>query len=428
MDFHCMRAALASLAIIVPALAIQGSQALAQSDVSFAGKVVTVAIGSGTGGSHDQYGRLVARHIGQYLPGQPNVIPKNYPGAGGMTLANILWAQAPKDGTTFGIVGRTIFLEPLINGKNAKGQFDPLKFSWIGSTDSIIGVAIAWHTSPVKTYRDLYDHELIVGAAGAASGTATDAYVLRNLIGFKFKVIMGYPSGGDVDLAMERGEIQGRANVSWAGLKSRGLEDVKNGNIRLLYQLGISRHPDLPDVPLVTDFARNEREKEILILNFGINEVGYDFVAPPGIPVGPLAAVRAAFKKTTEDAKFRGDAAKERLDVHYVPPERLLEIFTEMYKAPPDLVADWLKISQPKVPDEQARASTVKTALTEVLRGGKGITFVDNGAKREARIDAEETKITVNDAKAEAAALRQGLVCEITYYGDKGTASRIACQ
>lgn len=428
MTFHRMRAASALLLFPVMALIAVGTASAQSGNVSFAGKVVTVAIGSGTGGSHDQFGRLVARHIGRYLPGQPNVIAKNYPGAGGMTLANILWTQAPRDATTFGIVGRTIFLEPLINGKKAKGHFDPLKFSWIGSTDSIVGVAIAWHTSPVKTWHDLLDHELIVGAAGAASGTATDAYVLRNLIGFKYKVIMGYPSGGDVDLAMERGEIQGRANVSWAGLKSRGLENVKNGNIRLLYQLGLKRHPDLPDVPLVLDFARNDRERQILTLNFGINEIGYDFLAPPGIPAAPLTALRAAFKKTTEDATFRSDAAKERLDVNYVPPERIEAILKQMYDAPPALIADWLKVSQPTVPDEEAKALTVRTTLTAVLKGGKGIAFEDKGARREARINRHETRITVGGTKAEAAALHQGLACEITYYGDKGTASRIACQ
>ena len=396
--------------------------------VSFAGKTVTVGIGSGTGGSHDQFGRLMARHIGQYLPGQPTAIAKNYPGAGGMTLANLMWAQAPRDGTMFGIIGRTIFLEPLINGSSAKGQFDPRRFSWLGSTDSIVGVAVAWHTSSIKTYKDLLDHELIVGAAGAASGTATDAYILRNLLGFKFKVIIGYPSGGDVDLAMERGEIQGRANVSWAGLKSRGLDDVKTGRIRLLYQLGLSRHPDLPDVPLVVDFARDEREREILTLNFGINEVGYGFVAPPDTAAAPLAALRAAFKSTTSDVKFIAEAAKQQLDVHYVAPGRLEDIFKALYATPPELITEWLKVSQPVIPDEQAKASTVKATLAVVEGEGREIAFGNAGDRREARIDRNETKITVGGAAAEPAALRPGLFCEITYYGDKGTASRIACE
>lgn len=420
------RAGAASL--LLPFLIASIGTAAAQEPVSFAGKTVTVAIGSGTGGSHDQFGRLVARHIGRHLPGQPTVVAKNYPGAGGMTLANLLWTQAPRDGTTFGIVGRTIFLEPLINGTAAKGRFDPRKFSWIGSPDSITGVAIAWHTSPIKSYRDLLDHELIVGAAGAASGTATDAYIMRNLFGFEFRVIMGYPSGGDVDLAMERGEIQGRANVAWPGLKSRGVDEVKSGKIRLLYQLGLSRHPDLPDVPLVLDFARDERERQILTLNFGINEIGYGFVAPPAVPAAPLAALRVAFRQTTDDPAFRAEAAKQRLDVHYVPPERIAAIFEQLYASSPELIADWLRVSQPAVPDEQARATTVSAALSAVEGGGKRIGFEAGGHHHEARVDRRETTISIGGAKTSMDALRPGLTCEITYFGDKSTASRIACQ
>lgn len=428
MDMGCIVRACA-LGILLTGVGVAtATGAEAPGSVSFAGKTVTLAIGSGTGGSHDQYGRLVARHIGQYLPGEPTVISKNYPGAGGMTLANILWSQAPRDGTTFGIVGRTIFLEPLINGKKAKGRFDPRKFSWIGSTDSIVGVAIAWHTSPVKTWHDLLDHELIVGAAGAASGTATDAYIVRNLFGFRYRVIIGYPSGGDVDLAIERGEIQGRANVAWPGLKSRDLAEVKSGKIRLLYQIGLERHPDLPDVPLVLDFARNDRERRILTLNFGINEIGYAFVAPPGVPAATLATLRSAFKRTTDDPKFRTEAAKQRLDVHYVPPERIEAIFDQIYNSPPDLIADWLRVSQPTMPDETARGVTVKAVLAALPGSGKRIAFDAGGKRHEARIDRRETAITVKGAKADAAALHPGLACEITYFGDKGTASRIACE
>ena len=423
---RCARAEAASslLAFLIASAAVA---AAAQEPASFAGKTVTVAIGSGTGGSHDQYGRLIVRHMGRHLSGQPTLIGKNYPGAGGMTLANLFWTQAPKDGTTFGIINRTIFLEPLINGDKANGKFDPRKLSWIGSADSIIGVATAWHTSPVRTYKDLLDHELIVGAVGAASGTTKEAYILRNLLGFKFRVIMGYPGGSDVDLAMERGEVEGRANVAWPGLKSRNLKDVQEGRIRMLYQMGLARHPELPDVPLVMDFARNERERSILALNFGVNEVGYAFVAPPDVPAAPLAALRNGFRTTLADPQFVAEAAKQKLDVNYIPPERLQAIFDGLYATPPALVAEWLRLSQPSVPEEAARASTVTATLAAVRGEGRGIAFEDGGARREARIAREETAITIGGTKAEPAALKPGLVCAITYFGDKGTATRIAC-
>ena len=419
------RAHWAAATLLLPVLIAFAGDAPAQQLFSFAGKTVTVAIGSGPSGSHAQYGRLIARHMGQYLPGQPSLIVKYFPGAGGMALANLFWTQTPKDGTTFGIINRTIFLEPLINGPNAVGKFDPRRLSWIGSTDSIIGVATAWHTSKVKTYKDLLDHELIVAAVGAASGTTKEAYLLRNLFGFKFRVIMGYPAGGDVDLAMERGEVDGRANVAWPGLKNRGLKDVQEGRIRLLYQMGLARHPELPEVPLVMDFARNERERQILALNFGVNEVGYAFAAPPDVPEGTLDMLRTAFKRTMVDPRFIDEAKKQQLDVNYTPPERLQAIFDGLYATSPELVAEWLRSTQPTAPDEQARVAKVKATLASV--SADGITFDDAGVRREARIDREQTAITIGGAKSDLDALKTGFLCDITYFGDKGTATTIAC-
>ena len=413
------------VAALLPALLLTTAGAVSAQQPFYAGKTVTVAIGSGASGSHAQYGRLVARHMGQYLPGQPALVPKYFPGAGGMTLANQLWSQVPKDGTTIALINRTIFLEPLIAGPNAVGKFDPRKLSWIGSADSIIGVAIAWHTSKVKTWQDLREHELIVAAVGAASGTTKEAYLLRNLLGFKFRVIMGYPAGGDVDLAMERGEVEGRANLAWQGLKNRDLKHVQEGRIRMLFQLGLERHKELQDLPLVLDFARNDRERQILTLNFGVNEVGYSFVAPPDVPNEQLDMLRTAFRRTLEDPKFIAEAHKQRLDVNYVPPERLQAIFDGLYAAPPALVAEWLRLTQPSAPDEKARIETVKAALASVDAGN--IVFDVGGTRRQARIDRELTAISIAGSKAEASALKAGLICSITYVGDKGTATNIAC-
>ena len=283
---------------------------------------------------------------------------------------------------------------------------------------SIIGVAIAWHTSKVKTWQDLREHELIVAAVGAASGTTKEAYLLRNLFGFKFRVIMGYPAGGDVDLAMERGEVEGRANLAWQGLKNRDLKHVQEGRIRMLFQMGLARHVELPDLPLVMDFARDDRERQILTLNFGVNEVGYSFVAPPGVPAEQLTMLRTAFKRTTEDPKFIAEAQKQRLDVNYIPPERLQSIFDGLYGTSPELIAEWLRLTQPNAPEEKARIETVKATL--VSAGGSGISFDVGTTRRQARIDRELTAITIGGTKAEAAALKAGLVCSITYARRQG--------
>jgi tripartite-type tricarboxylate transporter receptor subunit TctC len=421
-NFDCLAIAATAVMIVMAGM----TPAAAQTAESFyKGKTVTVAIGSGVGGSHDQWGRLAARHMGKHIPGQPNLVPKNYPGAGGMALANIFWAQGPKDGSTFGIINRGVLFEPLFNAKNAKGFFDPRKFSWVGSPDSVISVAVAWHTSPVRKWQDLYDKELIVGAVGAATGTTKEAYVMNNLLGFKYKVIMGYPGGSDVDLAMERGEINGRANLAYGGLKNRNIEQVKDGRLIILYQMGLERHPEMPDVPLVLDFARNDEERRLLELNFLPSEVGYPFIAPPDVPPERVAALRDAFKKMTEDPELRADAAKQRLDVNYISGERLEALMAKAYSASPEMVARILDLSQPRIQEDMARAMVVKTSLTGSDK--RGITFTDRGKKTEARVSDEDTQITKAGQKIDAATLAQGMLCEITYYGDKGTAAKITC-
>ena len=402
--------------------------AAAQSVESFyKGKTVTVAIGTGVGGSHDQYGRLIARHMGKYIPGQPTLVAKNYPGAGGMALANTYWAQGPKDGSSFGVINRAIMFEPLFNANAAKGLFDPRQFSWLGATDTVISVAVAWHTSPVKAWQDLRDKELIVGAVGAASGTTKEAYVMNNMLGFKYKVIMGYPGGSDVDLAMERGEINGRANLAYGGLKNRNMDQVKDGRLIILYQMGLERHPEMPDVPLVLDFARNDEERRLLALNFLPSEVGYAFLAPPEVPKDRVNALRVAFKQTTEDAEMRNDAAKQRLDINYVSGEKLEALFAQAYSASPAMVSRIIELSQPRIQEVMAKAMVVKTSLTGIGKGGRDITFTDGGKKTEARVSVEETQITKDGQKIEPDALSQGMTCEITYFGDKGSASKIVC-
>ncbi len=417
----CLTACLIAASVATPAAAQEGPEA-------FRGKTVTVAIGSGTGGSHDQWGRLINRHMGKHLPGNPSLVPKNFPGAGGMALANMLWAQSPKDGTFFGIVNRTIYLEPLFAGANSKAQFDPRKFSWIGSSDTIVSVAVAWHTSPVKTWKDLYNHELIVGAVGAASGSTKEAYVMKNLLGFRYRVIMGYPGGNDVDLAMERGEIEGRANLAYSGLKSRNAQQLADGKIRVLYQMGVEKHPEMPNVPSVLDMARNDEERRLLELNFMHSDIGYSFAAPPDMAPARLATLRKAFKETLEDPLLKDEAAKQQLDITYVPGERLQGLMEKAYAAPPQMIARLLELSQPTLREDMAEANVVNTKLTGIAREGRLVSFMDKGNKTEAAVSGGSTQIMRAGQKMEASALKEGMTCEITYYGNKGTAAKIACE
>jgi len=210
-------------------------------------------------------------------------------------------------------------------------------------------------------------------------------------------------------------------------LKNRNMDQLKEGKLIILYQMGLERHPEMPDVPLVLDFARNDEERRLLALNFLPSEVGYAFLAPPDVPKDRVSALRAAFKQATDDPEMRADAAKQRLDINYVSGDKLEALFAQAYGASPDMVARIIDLSQPRIPEQMAKAMVVKTNLTGIGKAGRDIVFSDGGKKTEARVSAQETQITKAGQKIEPAALSEGMTCEITYYGDKGTAAKIAC-
>lgn len=299
---------------------------------------VTVAIGSGPGGSHDLNCKLIARHLGKHLPGNPTVIAQNMPGAGSLTLANHLYSQAPKDGSYFGGMQRAGVFEDLYEEKDkSRAKFDATKLNWLGSPDRITGVAIAWHTSPVKTYQDLYKHEMIVGSSG---GTTTSVpLLLRSVLGMQFKVVKGYKSGGDVDLAIERGEIDGRIPVAWGGLKSRGGDWLEGKKVTMLFQTGLTRHSDLPDLPLALEFAKNPDDKKLMELFFAAEEIGYPYAAPPDLPDDRLAALRKAFADTMADKEFIAEAQKQKLDVNPVTWQQMTEVIKSAFAAPQPIIA-----------------------------------------------------------------------------------------
>lgn len=294
---------------------------------------VTMAIGSGVGGSHDLNARIIARHIGRYLPGNPTVVPQNVPGAGSVKLANHLYSGAPQDGSMIGALNRggvfeALYAEP---GK-ARSKFDPLKFNWLGAPDRISSVAIVWHTSKIQTHKDLATHQAVFGSSGGT--TTTVPLILERLVGYKFKVVQGYKSGGDVDLAIERGEIEGRGATAWGGLKSRHADWLKEKKIRMLFQTGLTKHPELRDVPLALDFAPNAEARRVMSLFFAAEDIGYPYVAPPGVPADRLAALREGFAKTLADKALIDDARKQGLDITPVAWQTMTQIITDSYTAP----------------------------------------------------------------------------------------------
>ena len=304
----------------------------------YRGKTLNLMIGSGAGGGVDQVSRAVARHLGKHVPGNPTVVPRNMGGAGGLQVLNHVQSVAPKDGSTIGIVLPSLVFDPLFTGKSE--GYDPLRLRWLGGPARYASVAIAWNAAtPVRKAQDLLTQELVVGAASVASNSASDAYVMRHILGYKYRVVSGYTSGADIDLAMQRGETQGRANIAWYGIKTRNAEWLRDGKISLLYQMGLKRHPDIPvDVPLSLDLTRTPLERQMLELKFSAYDVGYAFMAPPETPPERVAALRAAMTAAVNDPAFRADAMREKIEVDPVAGAEVETIIRNSYAAPPDVL------------------------------------------------------------------------------------------
>jgi tripartite-type tricarboxylate transporter receptor subunit TctC len=298
----------------------------------YKGKNVELYIGYSAGGGYDVYARSLARHIGRFIPGNPTIIAKNMPGAGSLVLANWLYNVAPKDGSAFGTIGRGTGFDPLLG--STKAQFDAAKFNWIGSMNDEVSVCVAWHTTGITRLEQVKQKELTVGGTGPAADTDQFPKVLNAAIGTKFRIIAGYPGGNDVDLAMERGEVMGRCGWSWSSVIATHKSWIDEKKINILVQLGLSKHPDLPNVPLVMDFAKSDEEKQIFKLVFARQPMGRPFLAPPGIPADRVAALRKAFMDTMKDREFLAEAEQMKLEINPVSGDAVQEIVREVYQTP----------------------------------------------------------------------------------------------
>jgi tripartite-type tricarboxylate transporter receptor subunit TctC len=324
-------------AFTVAVAALSASAAAAQSPAEFyKGKNnVDLYIGYSVGGGYDVYARLLARHMGKHIPGNPTVVPKNMEGAGSLRLANWLYNVAPKDGSTFGIIGRGTGFDPLLGKKGA--QFDATKYNWIGSANNEVSVCVAWHTTGITKIEELYGKELTVGGTGASADTDQFPRVTNGVLGTKFKVITGYPGGNDIGLAMERGEVMGRCGWSFSSVKSTHMNWLNEKKINLLVQLALKKHPELPNVPLIVDLAKSEEQKRILRIIFARQVMGRPFLAPPGVPEDRVAALRKAFMDTMQDKDFLAEAEKAQLEITPESGEEIQELVTDLYKTPPEI-------------------------------------------------------------------------------------------
>ena len=279
-------------------------------DDFFKGKQLTFVVPTAPGGGYDTYSRLIARHIGRFLPGQPAVVAQNMPGAGGIRAANYLYNVAPKDGTVIAMPDQAIHLDHILGttGLNA----DPTRFNWIGRLISNSAVLYARQAARVKKIEDVFTHELIVSTSGAAS--RLNWTVLNNVVGTKFKIITGYKGTTDSRLAMLRGEVDALSQP-WSVLKVDGEQLLKSKEINLLLQTGIEKNSDLPNVPRMVDLAKTKDDRALLALFSSPSEIGRSVVAPPGVPAERVAALRKAFMSAMRDPAVLDEVRKAKLEL-----------------------------------------------------------------------------------------------------------------
>lgn len=396
----------------------------------YKGKRVIHYITSGSGGSVDLMNRLGARHVGKYIPGNPTVLAKNKTGAGGVVGANYMYLQAPRDGTeTMGSL-MAVPMAPLYYGKEGRGKnikFDPTKFNWIGSPAPFIAVAEAWHTSPVKKWQDLLEHELVVGSSGLGSSSTVDAVFLRNLLGFKYKVIIGYPGGGDIDLAMVRGETQGRATNSWVGITSRHPDWLRDKKIRILYVQGLERTSHVPkEVPLLYEQIKDPQKKQLLKLKMAQFELGYPVYTAPGVPKDRVEILRKAYAATYRDPQYLAEAKKARVIVEPIKAEKLTAIIEDVYSTPEETKAQLRTLLKPGGKLARAKATMVTSEITGLEKKGRVIVFKNAGKTTKAKV-GRRTKISVGGKKAKRGALQAGMTCDIAYF-EGASAKTIKCK
>jgi tripartite-type tricarboxylate transporter receptor subunit TctC len=325
---------LEKLCLAVSLLVLGVHAAGAQADV-FAGKTVHMIIGFGPGGGYDLWGRTVGRHIGKHLPGKPNVVPQNMPGAGSFVATSHIYHAAPKDGTALGIIARDAALGPLTGATGAR--FDATRLSWIGTPTKETNVCIAYQTAKVKTAQDLLGQELIVGDTGPGTGTRAYPKALNALVGMKFKVVGGFHSSADVFLAMERGEVEGICE-SLDSIKNRRPDWIPKGTISILFQGGAALNPELKDVLFVLDLARTSDQKQAIEFLYAGQGIGRPFVAPPDLPPERLKMLRDAFAATMTDAEFIAEAQRNKLDLEPEDGEHLAALVQKIYATPKPVI------------------------------------------------------------------------------------------
>ena len=299
----------------------------------YRGKSFSIVVGHETGTGFDTYSRLLARHIGRHIPGNPSIVVQNVVGASGISAANWLYNVAPKDGSVMATFVHTAVFEPIMG--NAAARFDPAKFTWIGNIDDGIGICGVSKASGIDTFKDLLTKEVVFGGTGVSGPLAKYAIAVRNLLGAKIKLVNGYKGSASVKLAIDRGELNGVCGVSLSTVQSQWKDDYESGAFKIVLQLSGKPRPSLPHVD---NFANTPEERQLFGLIFGVQALGRIYVSPPGLPPDRKAALRSAFNSTMQDPQFRAEADKMKLDIEPTTGEAVEAFIAHIAGSSPGVV------------------------------------------------------------------------------------------
>jgi tripartite-type tricarboxylate transporter receptor subunit TctC len=312
------------------------AEAQAQTPEQFyKGKQIELAIGYPPAGSNDVYARLLARHIGKHIPGNPTVVPQNRPGAGSFLTLGYVYNVAPKDGTVIGIGAPTAPLDEKLGTQGVR--FKSAEFNWIGRIDSLINMVFLWHTSPVKTFEDALKTESKLSGTGVGSTVSVYPTVTNNVLGTKFKLIMGYKGSNEAQLAVERGEVEGHS-TSWTAVKVAHPDWRPDKKINIIVQYALKRHPEMADVPTVIEFAKTDEQRQVLRAVMNATEIGTAFFTTPGAPADRVEALRRAFDATMKDPEFLAEAERTKLTLGPLPGEELQKLVNEVTSLSPEMI------------------------------------------------------------------------------------------
>ncbi len=330
---HAWSLALGIAALTVPALP------LAADPVAdfYRGRTVDLIVPTSPGGDYDVRARLLARHIGRHIPGNPTIVARNMPAGVGVGAANYVARVAARDGSVLHALMQSIPTAQAI-GKSGL-EVDVRQLHWLGNTAESPNVINSWHTTGIRTIKDVMERELVVGSSGVASPAFIYPNALNQLAGTKFRIVSGYPGGNEINIAMEKGEVGGRGSNVWVSWKRGHPHWIAENKIHILVQVAVKRAPDLPEVPLLFELAKNEEDRQVLTFLSADTPISRAFVTPPGVPVERVAALRKAFEAALKDRELLAEADKTRMDITYTSGEECLRIAAAIVATPPAVIA-----------------------------------------------------------------------------------------